>query len=115
MKSTCKVCKAVVVTLIEPSMGFFGCLRLPLNDVQGNGRRNRVQQWTCEGSLSPPSSSHSGIPAEGRIGATTVDAEAQSLRHSEAAGRGIPYGGAEQSVVVSPREPYRGFPRAARE
>ena len=41
----------------------------------------------------------------------TVDAETQGLRHSEAAGRGIPRSGAGQCVVVTKVEPTVGFPR----
>ena len=48
----------------------------------------------AEGSPSPPSSSRSGDPPRRSRAVQAVDAEAQSLRHSEAEGRGIPRSGA---------------------
>ena len=42
-----------------------------------------------------------GSPMEGRSSTTTVDAETHHLRHSEAAGRGIPHGGATQYIVAT--------------
>ena len=45
-------------------------------------------------------------------GAETVDAQTQSLRHSEAAGRGIPYGGAHAQPWTREGRPLLRHPRA---
>ena len=72
-----------VVTLQQRTRGFFGRLRLPLNDVR---------------------SGECGAGHGGNAGAKT-----QKLCHSEGEARGIPYGGATQYDVAAPAEPGGGF------
>ena len=70
--------------------------------------RNDREYWTrgCRLLRHPRAA---GIPGQGHGSTTTVDAETEGFRHSEAAGRGIPYGGAERYVIVTMEEPTVGF------
>ena len=61
------------------------------------------KRHACEGHplLRHSEAAGRGIPPSGAEQYVTVDAETQILRHSEAAGRGIPHSGAAQYVVVT--------------
>ena len=75
-----------VVTLQQRTRGFFGRLRLPLNDVR---------------------SGECGAGHGGNAGAKT-----QKLCHSEGEARGIPDAGAEWYVVVTMAQPTVGILRS---
>ena len=99
----------VVVTPAEPTGGFFGRLRLPLNDVQelkcAAGCGGNVD---ARGSPPPPSSSRSGDPPwrAGQSVRGRGDQKSPSFR-GHASGRGIPHGGAKSPLSL-PRQNHRG-------
>ena len=98
----------------SPCQGQSSTTSLPFSSQQGDSRAKRENDSVISAPLSlprrnqPGDSSVAALPLNdvresecaagcGRI----VDAEAHHLRHSEAAGRGIPYGGAERYVIVT--------------
>ena len=126
--------RVVAVSPAEPTVGFFGRLRLPLNDVQeSESAAGCGAAWTREAERCALARTRSTVDAERpnppsfrgvRQHPVESHTEGQRLKPWTREGRplfrhpreaGIPHAGAEQYNIVTPQQPSGGFPRKARE